>query len=159
MNLEQSAEIAEVRLLLRWAGQVLTETQRECLGSFLMGETDSQIARRLGIETQAVRPHRRAALAILKDRLRDIGISSCADLLSTAEVIAPKQSNQTKQPKARAKLDISIGKCKRGHDRAKYTHRLSSGKLTCILCQNGHHKKYREKKADYMTLGSTQDVL
>ncbi|SRR6266481_2868618 len=138
MTLDESIQLSEARLVLRWAAQTLTERQCECLTGFLLGEFLSTTGKRLGISKESVFEYRNTALAKLRERLYSLGISRCADLLSSADV-KPEQKPPDivarKERRKRRCLDITKGKCKRGHERAIYCHRKPSGKTECIACK------------------------
>ncbi len=78
-------EIAEARLLLRWAAATLNDTERTALSSFAVADREeSATARQVGVTKQALFFARQTGIVKMRRRLRAAGIRGCADLLSEA---------------------------------------------------------------------------
>lgn len=143
MNLEHSAEIAEARLVLRWAAQDLTDIQRDCIANFLMGLPDAPLARKYQTSTDCIHQHRKEAMKKLRAKLASLGISRSADLLSDAErkpqsTAIPKTAKRASTSPRKVRCDRvaeMVGTCRRGHDRAVHGHRSPNGKIRCRECQ------------------------
>jgi len=139
MNLDDSVQIAEARLVLRWAAQTLTEMERDCISNFLMAQPDAPLVAKYSTTADLIHYHRKQAMKKLKARLQSLGISKCADLLSSADIkpeikTRPLVTNKPIKRK-RACLDITKGTCKYGHPRAMYCYRKPSGKIECKACR------------------------
>lgn len=148
MTLEDSAQIEEVRLVLRWAGKVLTDAERGSLTDFLTGETDEDMAAQAGTTPSFIVKQRKEALGKLKAQLCKLGISRCSDLLSTADLPRKSKASTAKILDERGRLvtDITAGRCMRGHDRKHYSKRSKDGHLRCIVCSNDLAKTKRRKQ-------------
>lgn len=145
MNLEHAAEIAEARLVLRWACQYLTPIQRDCIENFLMGLPDAPLALKYQTTTDCIHHHRKVAMRTLRDRLKSLGIKGSGDVLSNADITKPKKFTRCAAKPGSGKrgkklVDMTVGKCPHGHARTIYARRRPSGKLYCLGCQSNYLK-------------------
>lgn len=79
--LDQTGELEDVRLLLRYAAQTLGRTQRAAILGFMEDRTDAEIGRELGLRRSAIFMSKRSALRKMRARLEKLGIRSASQLL------------------------------------------------------------------------------
>lgn len=76
------AQLAEVRLLLRFASARLTKTERVALSAFVAGVSDRTAAAEVGNITRAgIWMAQQSGLRKMRRRLEMLGITSASDLL------------------------------------------------------------------------------
>jgi hypothetical protein len=77
-----AAEAAEARLILRWAGQILTAAERAAIEGLVSEESATVTAKRLGITRGGVWMAKASGLQKLRLRLQRLGIQSTTELIS-----------------------------------------------------------------------------
>jgi len=82
MTLQEGAEIAEARLLIRWAARILNDTERRALAEWLADVPAHETARALSVTGGAIWMARKEAIGKLRRRLRVLGIRSAAQVCS-----------------------------------------------------------------------------
>lgn len=82
MHQQRSSEIQEAGLLLRWAAQSLTQTERVALGVLADGGTLTAAAERRGCSKQAIQQAQRLGIAKMRRNLAALRISSTRDVLT-----------------------------------------------------------------------------
>lgn len=82
MTLQDRSEIAEARMLIRWAATDLTKSQRAAVMSWLDGESDVVTAIEQGLTRGGVWMARQSAIRKMRRRFEMLGIHSSHDLCS-----------------------------------------------------------------------------
>lgn len=76
MTCDQSCQVSEARLLLRWAAAGLTKQERFALGVWLAEVPEREAARQAGVSRAAVWMARQSALRKMRARMTGAGITS-----------------------------------------------------------------------------------
>jgi DNA-directed RNA polymerase specialized sigma24 family protein len=94
LSIARQPELAEARLLLRYAMQDLGTVQRAAITALVMDRSNESVAAEIGVSRSAVWEARVRALGLMRRRLATLGIFKTSDLLSGVELISQKGQNE-----------------------------------------------------------------
>lgn len=76
------SESSEVKLLLRYAAQELTDKQRYAIEAYMYGYDPTEAGLKIGLSRQAIYQFRKSGLRKMRRRLEELRIKSSSDLLT-----------------------------------------------------------------------------